>query len=228
MAEHRGLNARLAVGIILIVLGMIFLMENYGWFYLDFPFELFQWQTILILIGVILMAASKNYHVGIILITIGLIGFFPEFWPLILVGIGFYIIYKRKGHPVTEIKEDGEEGEVKSEDDYINDVAIFGGGNKVFQSKSFRGGKVTAIFGGSEIDLLDCQLAEGTQVIDVLAIFGGSSFVVPREWKVELDVVPLFGGFSDDRRTDPNRDYDDSKRLVIKGLVLFGGGEVKN
>jgi len=40
-------------------------------------------------------------------------------------------------------------------------------------------------------------------------------------------LVPIFGGFSDKRIKDPNRVYEEDKLLLIKGLVLFGGGEIK-
>jgi hypothetical protein len=40
--------------------------------------------------------------------------------------------------------------------------------------------------------------------------------------------MTIFGGFGDKRRKDPNMVYDDKKLLVVKGFVLFGGGEIKN
>ncbi len=80
--------------------------------------------------------------------------------------------------------------------DYIDDIAIFGGGHKIIQSDNFKGGNITAIFGGSEIDLTQCKLAEGDNVLDVVIIFGGTEIIVPREWNVRTNVTPLFGGFS--------------------------------
>ena len=66
----------------------------------------------------------------------------------------------------------------------IDDVSIFGGGTKIISSDNFKGGNITAIFGGSEINLTGCKLANGDQVIDVLMIFGGSTIIVPKEWNV--------------------------------------------
>jgi Predicted membrane protein (DUF2154). len=109
----------------------------------------------------------------------------------------------------------------------IDDAAIFGGGKKILHSENFEGGNITAIFGGSEIDLSGCKLAPGENIIDVLAIFGGTTIIVPKDWKIIVNVVPLFGGFSIKGRRDPNIDYDPTKALVIKGTVIFGGGEVK-
>ena len=65
-------------------------------------------------------------------------------------------------------------------------------------------------------------------MIDILAIFGGSTLIVPKEWNVILDVFPLFGGFSNKIRRAPETKIDMQKTLIIKGLVIFGGGEVKS
>lgn len=58
-------------------------------------------------------------------------------------------------------------------------------------------------------------------------MFGGYTIIVPQDWNIIIDIVPVFGGFSDKRIKDPNRVYEDDKILIIKGFVLFGGGEVK-
>ena len=112
--------------------------------------------------------------------------------------------------------------------DVIDDIAIFGGGHKVIQSDNFKGGNITAIFGGSEIDLTQCKLAEGENVIDVVVIFGGTEIIVPRDWNVRTNVTPLFGGFSNKGRRDASQPLDTTRSLVIKGLALFGGGEIKS
>ena len=110
----------------------------------------------------------------------------------------------------------------------IDDISIFGGGSKIISSDNFRGGNVTAIFGGSEINLTGCKLAEGDQIIDVLLIFGGTTIVVPKDWNVIVNVTSILGGFSDKSIRDPNIIPDQSRTLHVKGLAMFGGGEVKN
>lgn len=40
--------------------------------------------------------------------------------------------------------------------------------------------------------------ADGAE-IGVLGLFGGVEVVVPRNWDVTIDVLPVFGGASDDR-----------------------------
>ncbi len=220
MSRKSGLDIRVLVGILVVAAGAFLLLRNLD--YLDFtiPSFLFKWQTILIIIGLILIAASSNRSTGYILILIGGIGLYPEFWPVVLVLIGLYILIGRvKPHKTSENDLSGED---------FNDVSIFGGGKKQFHIKDFRGGNITAIFGGSEIDLRDCNLGQGEHVLDIFAIFGGTEIHAPGDWKIVVDIVPVFGGFSDNRRLDPNLVQSEDRVLKIKGLVIFGGGEINN
>ncbi len=222
-------NINLIVGLALVVIGGLFLLDNFDIIYFDMPLWIFRWQSILIIIGLILLVNSKNNTAGYVLITIGVIGWYPEIWPVILIIIGFYILYRRREHtPRTDNKIDSSQPSESSQDDYLNDVAIFGGGKKIITSENFRGGKITAIFGGSEIDIYGSKLAEGTHVLDVFAMFGGTDILMHPEWNVKIDVVPIFGGFTDKRRKDADHVPDPERKLIIKGLVLFGGGNLKS
>lgn len=229
MAEKHTSNSRLIIGVLLILVGGLFLLRNYYDFYL--PNYFYEWEFIFIALGIVFLLTSKNKTVGFVFIAIGLFNLEPDLWPLLLVGIGAYIMFKGRitdnHHKKIDHHSTGEPENISS-DDYIDDIAVFGGGNKVYQSNNFRGGKSTAIFGGSEIDLYNCKLADGVQVLDITAIFGGVTLLVPNDWNIQLDIVPIFGGFGDKRRKDPNLVQDQNKTLVIKGVVLFGGGELKN
>jgi len=98
----------------------------------------------------------------------------------------------------------------------------------VVTSRNFRGGKVTNILGVGEYDLTQATLSGEKNVVDILTIMGGSSFIVPSDWNVRVEVTPILGGFGDTRKKDPNTIPDPRKELFIKGLVIFGGGEIKN
>jgi hypothetical protein len=41
---------------------------------------------------------------------------------------------------------------------------------------------------------------------------------------VQVEVVSIFGGFSDKRHSST---IDRDKKLIIKGVAIFGGGEIK-
>jgi len=59
----------------------------------------------------------------------------------------------------------------------------------------------------------------------MVALFGGSSLIVPSDWNVKVEVFNIFGGYVD-RRMSNQVDYN--KTLVIKGVTIFGGGDVKS
>lgn len=103
-------------------------------------------------------------------------------------------------------------------------MSIFGGGDLNNSSDNFKGGRITAIFGGSEINLMSAIPSAEGSVIDVFLLFGGSTLIVPNDWQVKSEVSAIFGGLSDKRLTSNIQD----KQLIIKGLVLFGGLEIKS
>jgi predicted membrane protein len=105
---------------------------------------------------------------------------------------------------------------------------VFGGGERQVVSQNFRGGKITAIFGGIELDLTRAALAPGVSEIEIACVFGGTTLIVPDDWNVTLEVTPVLGGFSDSRKLHAGRTVDPTKHLVIKGAVVLGGGELKS
>lgn len=230
---HRN-EGRLVVGIILIALGALFLLRTYDLLDFFIPDFLFTWEYFFIGIGIVLLLAAKNKTMGVIFVAIGLFNLVPDLWPLLLVGLGLYLI-TRKGnlHKYSEFKSGdtepaGAADAQFSQRDILNEVSIFGGGTKIVDTDNFKGGSITSIFGGSEINLSQCKLAEGVNYLEITAIFGGSTLIVPRDWKIDIDVVPIFGGFGDKRLKDLNMVFDEKRILVIKGTVIFGGGEIKN
>ena len=221
------IQARIVIGIVLIVFGALFLMDNYDIFY--FPYDVITWQYFFIAFGLILLAIARNKTAGTIFIAIGLFNLVRELWPLIFVAIGVYIIMKKNKYRHFDnrsaLNRDNKEQNGRNT---IDETNIFGGTNKIIHSDNFKGGSVLSLFGGSEINLANCKLADGDNLLEVTFIFGGSTLIVPSDWKVETDVLAIFGGFGDKRRKDPNMVYDSNKTLIVKGFVLFGGGEIKN
>ncbi|OGU26979.1 MAG: hypothetical protein A2057_15220 [Ignavibacteria bacterium GWA2_35_9] len=235
MSENAGMDKRITLGIILIIIGGIFLLSTFD--IIDFHASriIFSFPFILFIVGIMIMINSAKKALGGILAGVGFFWLLPRIFPgidigpnliipVLLIVLGIYMILKHS-QKKTEY-ESGISGESLKKDT-IDDVAIFGGGNKVIHSDNFRGGSITAIFGGSEIDLTNCKLAEGTSVLDIVAIFGGTTLIVPKNWNVQLNVTPLFGGFSNKALKIPNLEIDKSSTLIVKGIAIFGGGEVK-
>jgi predicted membrane protein len=188
---------------------------------------------LLVTIGLIItIGSSGGKSSGIIVMAVGAFFLIPEifretfdvnmFWPSVFIIIGIVFIFsKRKGwNSVSTAPQTG--------DDYIDYVHVFSGGERQIVSDNFRGGKVTAIFGGSEIDLTKAKLAPGVSELEIACVFGGTTIIVPDDWNLKIEVVPVLGGFGDSRKLNPGRAVDPSRQLVIKGAVVFGGGEVKS
>jgi predicted membrane protein len=220
----------LVFGLIVVGLGLAWMLRNFG-ILSDAAWDvIFSWQMLLIAIGVINISNNSRHPFGWILIAIG--GFFliselyglPHsfrliFWPGLLIMIGLILIFGasrffRRKEFVTSKGQD-----------FIEEVAVFGGGDRYVNSKAFRGGKIVSVFGGSKIDLSKVELGEGDVEIEIVAVFGGSTILVPNDWNVKLEIFHIFGGYSD-KRARGQVDYN--KTVLIKGVAIFGGGELKS
>ncbi len=238
--QHRSVtgNGRMVGGGILIFIGILVLLANFNLIEGNIGPYLFSWKTILIVIGLIIIGAKENKTSGYILIGIGTIFWLPTllgnyyitlgevFWPMILIGIGLLLIVRQR-NKVLRFSHVQHGNATDSRNGYLNDVSIFGGGIKIIQSKNFKGGDITAIFGGSEFDLRNVEINTEGAAIDMFTLFGGTKFIVPEDWNVYSDAVSILGGFSDKRsikRTDEAR----NKTLFIKGVIILGGVEVKS
>jgi hypothetical protein len=79
-----------------------------------------------------------------------------------------------------------------------------------------------------ELDLTKAKLAQGINEIEIACVFGGATLIVPDDWNISIAVTPVLGGFTDSRKLIPGRTVDTTRQLVIKGAVVFGGGEIKS
>ncbi len=226
MSQNRK-SASWMFGIILLVIGAMLFLRNQDFIFphIYFPWWVFSWHTVLIVIGVILITTTSNRTGGLVMIGIGALTLIPHWWPLLLVLLGLYLL--NKGN-LSRVNFSSLNSTTGNDPDMIEVVTVFGGCNKFYQSQNLKGGTIFAAFGGSEINLYGSKLADGINYLDVTAIFGGSSIQVPSEWNIQIDVTPIFGGAGDKRIKSPNIVYDTTRVLVVKGVTIFGGIEIKN
>jgi len=225
-----------AFGVVVIVAGFLLLASNTGFFPDELKHILFSWPMILIAIGMISLFGSESRTPGYILLIIGGIFLLPRifevtfdvmhlFWPAILIAIGVLILVKRGPHHHHK-NYVPREGTQRLDDGYIHEEHIFSG-SKTRVSQVFRGGHVNCVFGGAEIDLTQATLAEGINELEVNTIFGGVTIIVPCDWNISLKTTSILGDFSD-KRVHVKESFDPSRKLVIKGSTIFGGGEIKS
>ncbi|OFY65709.1 MAG: hypothetical protein A2Y71_06990 [Bacteroidetes bacterium RBG_13_42_15] len=232
--ENRsGTNNRILIGVVLVFAGLFLVIRNTGFFPDFIDNVIFSWPMLLVAIGLVMTLGSTEKTGGIIVMAVG--GFFMipllfretfhmynMFWPSIFIIVGvIFIVSRRRGWNAVTTK--GVIG-----DDWVDYVNVFSGGERQIVSQNFKGGKITAIFGGIELDLTKAGLAPGISYLEIACVFGGATLIVPDDWHITIEVTPVLGGFTDSRKLSPGRTVDPSKHLVVKGAVVFGGGEVKS
>jgi predicted membrane protein len=233
--NHHLTNNRAIIGVILVLVGLFLVLRNTGFFPEFIDHVVFSWPMLLVCIGLVMTLGASEKTAGVIVMAVG--GFFlipmifretfhayNMFWPSIFIIIGIiFIVSKRGNWNKANLNSKGIVG-----DDYIDYVNVFSGGERQIVSENFRGGRISAVFGGMELDLTKAKLAPGRNELEIACVFGGATFIVPDEWNISIEVTPVLGGFSDSRKLIPGRTVDTTKQLVIKGAVVFGGGEIKS
>lgn len=247
--NRRNVGNHVWLGVFLLIFGVFSLLKTN--FNMHFPRWVFTWEWVLIGIG-LFIGFKENFKgsAWIVLIAIGSIFLSKDFlraynlqfsiWPVILIVVGVYFITqsagKKKRHSLRDedarqtewgdIPFSDNEPHVQTEDDYVDSTSIFGSDKKNVLSKNFKGGEITNVFGGSEVDLTQADI-QGKCVLEVTAIFGGATLIIPSNWIIRSEAVTIFGGISDKRKMAVASEQP-RKTLIIKGTVLFGGIEIKS
>lgn len=238
----------LGIGILLIVVGAVLLGINFGYISPAIKPVIFSWQSLIILVGIFHLRNRNQIVWGSIWILVGfffliprIVKSFPDafpgigenftsvYWPLLLIVAGFVIIVFRFILPKNDaffafnnkIHHHKRHGSGNSG---FEKNSIFGGGEHIILEPEFKGGEANSIFGGMTIDLRRTSLPPGDTYLEVNAIFGGVSLYIPGDWNVVTQIDAVFGGFEDRRKvTEP---VDNTRRLIIDGTCIFGGGEI--
>ncbi len=217
---------RVWIGSILLVVGGLFLLEAVD--VIDAGEIISNWWP-LALVGAgsleLLMGRPRHWVGPSVLMAIGglillrttetITDFGPAVWAVIFIIVGLAVLtrsFVRKGTTFDV--------------DKVGSFVMFGGRELASHSQQFAGGTVGSVFGGTELDLRDAALAPGAS-LEVFTAFGGTEISVPHGWRVEMQGLPLFGGF--ENATAKETDLDpEAPVLTVQGTALFGGIEVKH
>lgn len=220
------MSGRFWVGLLFLVLGLGFLLQQAN--VLDFSNVLSTWwPLIFIIIGIIqfinrntisLVSSFLFIIVGSLLLINQWVAFnlTDYIWPLILIFIGLVFIFLRVNR----------EKAVDSNEE-INTFLLFSGTEIKSKAKCFKGGSITAVFGGTEIDLREATFSDKGATLDLVTVFGGASILVPKNVHVEVSGIPIFGGWEDKTRSSVDND-EILPVLKVKCLAIFGGVEINN
>ena len=244
MSNHRRISTGTFFGLLLIVVGIFWVLHNTNM--IDFHIRVW-WPLILIVIGLLHLYHHRRIFdfAGWLLIGLGVIFLLTsndiidkheiwKYWPILLVILGISIVFHRgrcfgpKYYCKIDLKKGaGKEGDESraSSDDRIDESTIFGSISKRITTKSFKGGSISIVFGGAEIDLRSAQLAEEGAVLDISTIFGGVEIRIPDSWMVQTRSSAVLGGVD---AKYSNTEVNIGKRLVINASAIFGGVDIKN
>jgi hypothetical protein len=109
--------------------------------------------------------------------------------------------------------------------EFVRSFAMLSGHELRPVSRPFRGADLSAIMGGIKLDLTSARMEGDSAVIEVFAFWGGVEIYVPPDWTVTSEVTTLLAGFIDKRRPTT---VVPTKHLVIKGMIVMAGVEIKN
>jgi len=241
---------RIVMGLVVIAIGVLFTLDKLGYLRAGDLWE--YWPVFLIAAGIgrIIQPGMQGRAFGVFLLVLGtwfllsnldVIEYHPfDFWPVLLVLLGAMMVWRALFAPSCDTlpcRERGvavtgaapaEETEPEPGGDTsatVSATAVLGAVKRRCVSQDFRGGDLTAILGGCELDLRQASVAGGRAVLDTFALWGGIEIRVPDDWTVVVQGTPFLGAFEDTTRHagEPGK-----KALVIRGAAVMGGVEVKN
>ena len=235
------LTPRFIIGVAIALFGVVLVLDRLNLVIADTLLR--WWPLVIIAIGALIFSQSRRTGSGtngVIVMVIGVwlllnsldilrVRFWELVWPTILIGIGSVLVSQAMRRHTRESSSAAADSDAT-----VNIFAVLSGVKRVSTSQRFRGGEVTAMLGGAHIDLRQATIPPGEEAsLDVFAIMGGCEIKVPPSWAVVTPVVPVMGAV-EDKRPVPLPDGAEAlggkaaPRLVLRGLVLMGGIEIKS
>jgi predicted membrane protein len=215
---------RIVTGITIVLAGVMILLSNINVFNFG-PVFADWWPVLLIGAGLLMLVNdSKNYVWGIFISGLGVLFLVNTldiarvdvgdiFFPAVLVAVGLSILLKGSGSVARRVSE-------KNDEDI---TAVLGGSLHKNTSPDYRGGKVTVVMGGVEIDLSKAMIKKDAS-LDVFALMGGVELRVPENVIVKSRAAVVMGSIED--KTIPMRS-EDAPVLYLDGMLIMAGIEIK-
>lgn len=227
-AKHRGsgLPTQLVLGALVILVGIVLLLDTTGVYDTRPLFDYIPALFVLLGLYALWRGGVRNFF-GPLIVIILASGWqlaaldivewdeLWDLWPVFLIFFGLSLVLSHWRRTPGETKAD-----------HISSFAIFGGNEQRSNSSTFTGADLTALFGGAELDLREASVADPPARITAIAMFGGVEVIVPRDWNVQLEVLPILGGATDERPRRPEE--HETVDLVVSGFAAFGGVTVED
>lgn len=231
----KGATAQVVLGLLVIAMGLLFLLDNLGLVDMHRAFSF--WPMVFVIVGTVKLCDTRTQ--GGTLLGAGLVGIgillmldrmdiidfsWRTVWPLVLIGLGGFLVAKAvRSKRALEHGVAMVDGTAAGAGEVLDVTAILGAYERRVTSQDFRGGEITAVMGGCELDMRGASI-QGEAVVNVFAFWGGVTIKCPPDWAVVLQGTPILGGFEEKTIAPP----DNGKRLVIRGYAIMGGVEIRN
>jgi predicted membrane protein len=232
------MTPRLIVGLAIALFGFVLVLDRLNLVIADQVLRL--WPVVIIAVGALIFSQSRRTGGGVNGIIVMIVGawlllnsvgilrvrFWEMFWPMVLIGIGSVLV-------MQALQRQTRRASGVESDDTLNVFVVMGGMKRTSTAQRFRGGEITAVMGGALLDLRQATIPPGEEAaLDIFALMGGCEIKVPPSWNVVTPIVPIMGGI-DDKRKDLADGLETvggqpAPRLVLRGLLLMGGIEIKS
>ncbi|MDI9472436.1 MAG: cell wall-active antibiotics response protein [Tissierellia bacterium] len=235
---------RATFGILLILLGTVLLLELFEVLTLPSWNELWSyWPFILVALGLFFLLQGDTGVFTFFLILIGTLFSLRRFhvypftneaviWPSIIISAGISFILsgsfsaasgRRSYCESPRTSEPGEQTRKNQRSiDFLDESVFLSGKNFAVSSLNFRGGELSVVLGGMEVDLRNIKLTESATLF-LRCTLGGIDLFLPPELPVVVRGQEILGGA--DVRVHPLSSMEEPV-LTIDYHVVLGGIDV--
>jgi len=215
------------VGLILIVLGVIFLTDSFHIIRIGHLLTRW-WPLILIAVGISKLSGHDR-NGGIFLILLGVLFQLSalhiihwhqiwRLWPVILIIIGIGMLLKRSSNSAGDTTDF-----TTSSDDRLEINSIFSSTERQISSQQFAGGEINAIFGNIKLDLRSAKVVPEGCHLHTDAVFGSIEIYVSPSISVNFKGSQFLG------RVDNLATVSGSgPAITISGDAVFGNIRISN
>ena len=202
-------------GVVLIVIGVLYLGRNMDWW--DFSIFFSGWWILFLIVpSLISLVRRESIGTSFLILDLGVLMLLASqdvilwstiwkvFIPVIIIVVGLSVIFSNR--KIRKPKANAK-----------SYVAVFSGIEETIDEikSDFQ---VTSIFGSVELDLRDVKL-KNDLVIDCFTLFGGIDIHLPKDVKVEVSGLPIFGGLDSKYKSSESSKYT----IYVNHTTIFGG-----
>lgn len=231
----------LVIGVVLTLVGAVLILDRLG--LAEFESALRLWPVLILIFGISVVLQSLRDPGSLDA---------AQTRPIVSPGLIMFVVVVA----VLASRADRTSLTAATGEPSVSLVAVLGGDERSNDSQDFRGARMVSVMGGTKLDLRGASMGENREaVIHVVTVMGGAEILVPRGWDVDVRAARALGGIQDWRgrspaapvvatenvqkgtatpsadaptTPEPSRPAGPRPKLIITGVVLMGGLEIKS